>query len=69
MGCVQVKFGYRLWDPINKKIMRSRDVIFFENKTIKELDKKRNLESSSEKHDDLDSVFPSVMHDEYIGDV
>jgi len=29
------EFGYRLWDPINKKIVRSRDVVFFEDQTIK----------------------------------
>ena len=24
-------FGYRLWDPVNKKIIRSRDVVYLED--------------------------------------
>ncbi|KAI4357804.1 hypothetical protein L6164_001728 [Bauhinia variegata] len=33
------EFGYKLWDPINKKIVRSRDVIFFEDQTIEDIEK------------------------------
>lgn len=25
------EFGYRLWDPVNRKIIRSRDVVFHED--------------------------------------
>ncbi|KAL6333697.1 hypothetical protein AAG906_028883 [Vitis piasezkii] len=32
------KFGYRLWDLATKKIIRSRDVVFFEDQTIEDLD-------------------------------
>ena len=31
-------FGYRSWDPEEKKIIRSRDVIFFEDQTIKDFE-------------------------------
>ena len=31
LGSLKDKFGYRLWDPVNKKIVRSRDVVFFED--------------------------------------
>jgi hypothetical protein len=31
-------FGYRLWDPEEKKIIRSRDVIFFEDQTIEDFE-------------------------------
>ncbi|KAE8660625.1 hypothetical protein F3Y22_tig00116951pilonHSYRG00528 [Hibiscus syriacus] len=30
-------FGYRFWDPVNKKVFRSRDVVFFEHQTIKDI--------------------------------
>ena len=32
------EFGYKLWDPATKKIIRSRDVVFFEDQTIEDLD-------------------------------
>lgn len=33
------EFGYRLWDPISRKNIRSRDVVFFEDRTIKDFEK------------------------------
>ncbi|KAL4368326.1 hypothetical protein GQ457_05G026720 [Hibiscus cannabinus] len=32
----QDEFGYRLWDPVNKRIVRSRDVVFLEDQTIED---------------------------------
>nr|AAR96002.1 retrotransposon-like protein [Musa acuminata] len=31
LGYGHEEFGYRLWDPVNKKIIRSRDVVFLED--------------------------------------
>jgi hypothetical protein len=43
--------------------------VFFEDQTIKDLDKK-NAESLNEYRVDLDSIIPlGVMHDEHMGDV
>ncbi|QHO13807.1 Retrovirus-related Pol polyprotein [Arachis hypogaea] len=39
MGYGHEDFGYRLWDPVSKKIVRSRDVIFLEDQTIEDLEK------------------------------
>ncbi|KAK4438639.1 Retrovirus-related Pol polyprotein from transposon TNT 1-94 [Sesamum alatum] len=39
LGAPKYEFGYRLWDPIKKKIVRSRDVVFFENWTIEDIKK------------------------------
>ena len=39
MGYGHEDFGYRLWDPVSKKIIRSRDVIFLEDQTIEDLEK------------------------------
>ena len=37
LGSPKDEFGYRLWDPIKKKIVRSRDVVFIEDQTIKDI--------------------------------
>ena len=50
------EFGYRLYDPIEKKLVRSRDIIFMENQTIEDIDKAEKVESSS-----FDGI---VHHDE-----
>jgi len=34
----------RLWDPKEKKIVKSRDVIFFEDQTIEDFDQKKKTE-------------------------
>jgi len=39
MGYGQDEFGYRLYDLIEKKIIRSRDAVFIENQTIEDMNK------------------------------
>ncbi|WVZ01025.1 hypothetical protein V8G54_027094 [Vigna mungo] len=39
LGFPRDEFGFRLWDPANRKIVRSRDVVFFENHTIQDIKK------------------------------
>ena len=41
------EFGYRLYDLIEKKLMRSRDIIFMENQTIEDIDKAEKVETSN----------------------
>ena len=41
------EFGYRLHDPIEKKLVRSRDIIFMENQTIEDIEKAKQLDSSN----------------------
>ncbi|GAA0147899.1 hypothetical protein LIER_07488 [Lithospermum erythrorhizon] len=43
------KFGYKLYDPLPKKVIRSRDVVFAEYQTINDITKSDNVKS----HDDL----------------
>ena len=38
LGYAHEEFGYRCWDPIDKKVIRSRDV-FFEDQTIEDFEK------------------------------
>ena len=36
MGYSEDEFGYKLWDLVNKKVVRSRDVFFLEDKPIED---------------------------------
>ena len=36
MGYSEDEFGYRLWDLVDKKVVRSRDIVLMEDKTIKD---------------------------------
>ena len=33
------EFGYRFYDPVEKKLVRSRDVVFVEDQTIQDVEK------------------------------
>ncbi|RDY03186.1 hypothetical protein CR513_13260, partial [Mucuna pruriens] len=39
IGYVHDEYGYRLYDPVKKKLVRSRDVQFMEDQTIENIDK------------------------------
>ena len=47
IGYAREEFDYRLWDPIDKKIIRSGDVIFLEEQTIEDFDKSKKSHLSS----------------------
>lgn len=42
MGYGNEEYGYRLWDPVNKKIVRNRDVVFFKDQNIEDTQKTEN---------------------------
>ena len=44
----QDEFGYRFYDPIDKKFIRIRDVAFFEDQTIEDIDKTEQLDSHAD---------------------
>ena len=70
LGYGHEEFGYRLWDPVDKKVIRSRDVIFFEDQTIKDFDKSKKTVSLDKEYPvkfDLNSS-PKV-HDNHEGEV
>jgi len=57
VGYGQDEFGYRFFDPVEKKLVRSRDVVFFEDQTIEDLDKSEKVDSqSNESLVDVDPV-------------
>ena len=50
------EFGYRLYDPVEKKLIRSRDVIFMEDHTIEDIGKVTSESPSTEGLANLDPV-------------
>ncbi|VFQ96519.1 unnamed protein product [Cuscuta campestris] len=53
------EFGYRLYDPVEKKLVRSRDVIFIEDQNIEDIQKMDKLESQN--YDDLVDLNPTPV--------
>lgn len=47
VGYGQDQFGYRLHDPVEKKLVRSRDVVFLEDQNIEDIRKDRETASTS----------------------
>lgn len=63
LGYGNDEFGYRLWDPINKKIVRSRDVVFCEDKTLADFEKEEEPQNTHIVPDPISTpiVIPSPM--------
>ena len=45
IGYGQDELGYRFYDPVQKKLVRSRDVMFMEDHTIQAIEKTNPMES------------------------
>lgn len=56
LGYADEKFGYRLWDLENKKVIRSRDVVFLEDQTIEDLKKKETSQTTTSNVVDPDLI-------------
>ncbi|KAH0717971.1 hypothetical protein KY285_014002 [Solanum tuberosum] len=57
VGYGQDEFNYRFFNPVEKKLVKSRDVVFFEDQTIEDLDKVKKVDSqNSESLVDVDPV-------------
>ena len=46
MGYSEDEFGYRRWDLVEKKVVRSRDIVFMEDKTIKDWKQQKSKPAS-----------------------
>ena len=57
-GYGENEFGYRFYDPVEKKLVRSRDVKFMEDQTIEDIDK---VEKSTPKEDNGVANFQPVQ--------
>jgi len=59
------EIGYRLWDPVNKKIIRSWDAVFFEDETLEDAkEEKPKLKVVR----NFDSNSPPMVHDNLVED-
>ncbi|KAC9553688.1 hypothetical protein E3N88_45637 [Mikania micrantha] len=58
LGYGQDEFGYRLYDPVLKKLVRSRDVVFMEDQTLKDIENVQMVPQYSDDLVDLDPVPP-----------
>ena len=47
LGYGHEEFGYRLWDPMSRNIVRRRDVVFFEDQLVDDCDKVEKANSSA----------------------
>ncbi|GMI67403.1 hypothetical protein HRI_000409600 [Hibiscus trionum] len=64
------EFGYILYDPLQKKLVRSRDVIFVEVQTIDDIDKTEKTDSQdSDELIDVNQVPLDLSPDPIQGDV
>ncbi|CAL9017851.1 unnamed protein product [Prunus brigantina] len=64
VGYGNEEFGYRLWDPITRKIIRSRDVVFFEDQNIEDIRRGDKPDSPREYPANLDPVPPPLEHND-----
>ncbi|GKV50247.1 hypothetical protein SLEP1_g56959 [Rubroshorea leprosula] len=69
LGYGDEEYGYRLWDLKNRKLMRTRDVVFIENETVEDLKKQDDSEHTQEIPDSdyctPSTPKPSVMKDDH----
>lgn len=49
VGYGQDEFGYRFYDPVQKKLIRSRDAVFVEDQSIKDIEKTDKVVPNSSK--------------------
>ena len=60
LGYADEDLGYRLWDPVKHKIIRSRDVIFNESemfkRTVGELEVKKVIDRFEEQQENISPI-------------
>ncbi|BBH02186.1 hypothetical protein Prudu_012683 [Prunus dulcis] len=58
------EFGYRLWDPVTRNIIRSRDVVFFEDQNIEDIRRGDKPNNPREYPTNLDPVPSPLEHND-----
>ena len=43
LGYSDDEFSYRVWNPVDKKVFRSRDIIFMEDKTLADWESEKKI--------------------------
>ena len=67
LGYRHEEFGYRLWDPVARKLIRSRDVLFLKDQIVGNVEKSDEPQSSLEILIIPTSVSPLVVHNDHGG--
>ena len=62
LGYGHKEFGYRLWDPMSKKIVKSRDIVFLEDQLVDDGYKVEKASSSIEITIRIDPIVPPIVH-------
>ena len=68
LGYGHEEFGYMLWDPMSKKIVRSRDVVFLEGQLVDD-DKAEKASYYAEILIRIDPVVPLTVHANHGGEL
>ena len=63
------EFGYRLWDPMSRKIFKSRDVVFLEDQLVDDGDKVEKASSSIEIPIRIYLVVPPIVLSNHGGEL
>ena len=56
LGFCHEELGYIFWDPVDKKVIRSRDAVFLEDQTIVDFEKSEKPKINSKELVDLGMV-------------
>jgi len=64
LGYSHDEFGYRLWDPKKKQVIRSRDVIFLKDQTVDNIKDDNDPQSFLNGLVDLDQVSSPMVYDD-----
>ena len=62
LGYGHEEFGYKLWDPLSNKIVRSKDVVFLEDQLVDDGDKVEKASSFAEIPIIIDLVVPPTLY-------
>ena len=69
LGYGHEEFGYRLWDPLSRKIVRNRDVVFLEDQLVDDGDKVKKDSSSAKIPIIIDPVVPPTVYANHGGEL
>ena len=64
LGYADEEFGYRLWDPVKHKIIRSRDVIFNESEMFKKTVGEFEIKKVSDRFEEQQENIPPIQENE-----
>ena len=67
LGYGHEEFGYRLWDPVARKLIRNKDVMFLKDHIVGDVKKSDKSHTSPKTSIIPTSVSPHVVHDDHGG--